>query len=158
MDELGRTLRDKLGRTAVQWSYLYGKLAEHFPEAWVEGFDAIIPSLTNHEKDRHVLAAAIQARAGLIVTYNSKDFRAADLAPWRVAAISPDAFLGDCLDENPSLVIAKLDLQAADCGRSTAELLDRLRLARVTGFVEKVMAESGSMHGRSIGAGQGWAS
>jgi len=30
--------------------------------------------MTNQEKDRHVLAAAVRARAEVIVTYNTKDF------------------------------------------------------------------------------------
>jgi predicted nucleic acid-binding protein len=45
-----------------------------FPETMVTGHETLIPCMTNEEKDRHVLAAAIVGRADLIVTSNVKDF------------------------------------------------------------------------------------
>lgn len=48
--------------------------------------------------DRHVLGAAIQARAALIVTENLKDFPPACLAAHEIEAISADDFLADCID------------------------------------------------------------
>jgi hypothetical protein len=36
IDEIVRTLQDKLGRTQEQTDYLVGELRAHFPDAWVE--------------------------------------------------------------------------------------------------------------------------
>ena len=113
-------------------------MTEAFPDASVAGFEHLIPSLTNQIKDRHVLAAAIAAGAAVIVTYNLKDFRPGDLQPWSIEAVSPDAFLTECLDGDPRAVTAKLGLQAADSGRRFPELLERLAKARVDGFVAAV--------------------
>src|SRR3974390_1649438 len=62
IDEVGRTLRDKLSRTPEQTAYLVNELRTYFPDAWVEpGYRELIPVMTNDEKDRHVLAAAVKA-------------------------------------------------------------------------------------------------
>lgn len=45
--------------------------------------------------DRHVVAAAIRARAQLIVTFNLKHFPAEELAAWDIEAKHPDDFLVD---------------------------------------------------------------
>jgi len=45
--------------------------------------------------DRHVLAAAIRARAQIIVTFNLSDFPTEVLADWDVEAKHPDDFLVD---------------------------------------------------------------
>lgn len=39
-----------------------------FPDARVTGHEPLIPAMTNHPKDRHVLAAAAHADAAVIVT------------------------------------------------------------------------------------------
>jgi len=46
-------------------------------------------------EDRHVVAAAIRARAQLIVTFNLKHFPADELAAWDIQAKHPDDFLID---------------------------------------------------------------
>src|SRR5574340_1378623 len=52
------------------------RILEGFPEALVEGYDDITTSMLNHEGDRHVLAAAVQAKANIIVTNNVNHFPA----------------------------------------------------------------------------------
>lgn len=64
------------------------------PDTLVTGYAAITDTLTLPDpNDRHVLAAAIHAKAGSIVTFNRKDFPAGTLARYGVRAISPDAFV-----------------------------------------------------------------
>lgn len=46
-------------------------------------------------EDRHVVAAAIRARAQLIVTFDMDDFAADELAAWDIEAKHPDDFLVD---------------------------------------------------------------
>ncbi|NJN13586.1 MAG: hypothetical protein HC815_39095 [Richelia sp. RM1_1_1] len=48
--------------------------------------------MTNDPGDRHVLAAAVVAKADIIVTSNLKDFREKDLVSWGVKAQSPSGF------------------------------------------------------------------
>ena len=60
----------------------------------VEGYDALIESIKlPDEDDRHVLAAAIHARAGVIVTFNLKDFPVKALRSYKIEAIHPDDFI-----------------------------------------------------------------
>ena len=66
----------------------------HAGEALVEGYESLIDKLVLPDPDdRHVLAAAIHAKADLIVTFNLRDFPASALQPYAVAAIHPDDFL-----------------------------------------------------------------
>lgn len=56
--------------------------------------------------DRHVVAAAVHAKADAIVTFNLKDFPASILAPLNLEAIHPDDFITYQLDLNAAAVIA----------------------------------------------------
>ena len=57
------------------------------------GYEGLIPSLTNDEKDRHVLAAAVHVQARRIITFNLKHFPERALAPYGITAQGPDEFL-----------------------------------------------------------------
>lgn len=60
----------------------------------VRGYEPLIAGFTAiNEKDRHVLAAAIQGGCSVIVTENLKDFPPAALAPHDIEAQHPDTFL-----------------------------------------------------------------
>jgi predicted nucleic acid-binding protein len=60
----------------------------------VEGYDDLIDSIKlPDEDDRHVLAAAIHAHAGIIVTFNLKDFPPKTLRQHKIEAIHPDDFV-----------------------------------------------------------------
>jgi predicted nucleic acid-binding protein len=83
-----------------------------FPEAMVEVPVALEQAMTNDPKDRHVLAAALTARADIIVTNNLKDFKENDLAPWNIIAQSPDEFLSDLLEECPDSIVDLLQQQS----------------------------------------------
>jgi len=54
------------------------------------GFEARLPEVRNHPKDRHVSAAALHAEASMIVTRNLTDF---EPPPEGVRVLSPDQFL-----------------------------------------------------------------
>src|SRR5229473_510634 len=74
MAEVSRNLQEKFGVTEEQAAYRESEIRKHFGEAWVEGYEDLIPSMTNHEKDRHVLAAAVRCGAETILTYNLENF------------------------------------------------------------------------------------
>jgi hypothetical protein len=67
------------------------------------------PSTSGRVQDglnRHVLAAAIKAKANLIVTINLKDFPVQTLAAWNLSAIHPDAFTTELLQADQAAVVA----------------------------------------------------
>lgn len=80
-------LGDRIDRTAAA-------MHRAMPDAPIRGYRRIVPSLHLPDPDdRHILAAAIVARAGTIVTFNIKDFPAEILAPYGIVAVHPDRFL-----------------------------------------------------------------
>jgi predicted nucleic acid-binding protein len=65
----------------------------------VTGYEPLIEGLSLPDPDdRHVLAAAIKAKAQLIVTNNLSDFPADALRAWDMAAKTPDEFVLDQAD------------------------------------------------------------
>jgi len=75
------------------------KMDTEFPDSLILGFGEIIPSLNLPDlKDRHVLAAAIHAKAPLIVTFNLTDFPESALASYGIKAISPDELVSRLID------------------------------------------------------------
>jgi len=72
MVEVSRTLQENFSLSAQKAMYRESEIRRHFPEAWIEDYENLIPAMTNHPKDRHVLAAAVRAGAKTILTYNIK--------------------------------------------------------------------------------------
>ena len=124
--ETPRTLESKLDWPGSLTAHFDAELRAHFSDAWVTGFDALMDRMTNDTKDRHVLAAAVQANAPLIVTFNLRHFRPEHLAPRGVLAIHPQSFLVEIYRQEPPFVLTKLRQQAGDRGRSLQHLLDIL--------------------------------
>jgi len=98
MTEVSRTLQESFGLTPEKAQYREGELRWYFPEAWVEGYEDLIPAMTNHEKDRHVLAVAVKTGAEIIVTYNLRDFPDSSLAPYSIIAQGLSSFLTNLHD------------------------------------------------------------
>lgn len=73
------------------------------PESLVTGHHEHIPALCLPDADdRHVLAAAIEARASAIITFNLRDFPSRALAPNGLRALHPDAFLVNLMRRDQS--------------------------------------------------------
>jgi predicted nucleic acid-binding protein len=141
MAEVRRTLGGQFGIAPRRIEHLESMLREHFPEAWVEGFEALIPAMTNDAKDRHVLAAAAQAKARLLVTYNVRHFPLSSTEPWRVSAVGPSLFLKGLYEDDPGAVVEVLREQVADIRRTFVEQL-RVLYRAVPGFVEVVCRDT----------------
>jgi predicted nucleic acid-binding protein len=96
----------------------------------VTGYEPLIEALKLPDpNDRHVLAAAIRARAQVIVTANLRDFPASELRQWDIEAKSPDEFIRDQISLDRAAVYAAVQ-QIADSWRnppgSVDDVLDRL--------------------------------
>lgn len=128
LSELKRNLELRWNLLAKKTSHLIGQLTEHFPEAMTEGYEDLIPLMTNDPKDRHVLAAAVKTAAPVIVTSNLKDFPRVSLRQWHVEAVHPDTFLIDLYSRDSDLVVSRLRDQASTIRRTLPELLNTLRL------------------------------
>ena len=76
------------------------------PGALVTGHEDRIEDLSLPDPgDRHVLAAAIHAGADCIVTFNVRDFPAAELETWGIEATRPDELARGLFDEMPDRII-----------------------------------------------------
>jgi hypothetical protein len=137
--ETTRTLELKLGWPNSLTAHFEKELRDHFSEAWIGGYEPLIPRMTNDEKDRHVVAAAVHGGAAIILTLNVRHFRPEHLAMWAVSALHPQSFLIEIFGQEQAVVMRKLEQQAADRGRSLGQLLDILN-ATVPDFVAFVSA------------------
>jgi predicted nucleic acid-binding protein len=80
----------------------------------VDNYAALISELTLPDPDdRHVLAAAIQGGANVIVTYNLKHVPHAALSVHEVTALHPDAFIIGLIKTDASLVYTAVREQRA---------------------------------------------
>ena len=88
-------------------------MRKHYPDASVTPSTLLIESMTNHEGDRHVLAAAVQARASILVTYNLSDFGSVDCDPHGVEVMDPGNFLAALYFTSPDDFVSSLVGQVA---------------------------------------------
>jgi predicted nucleic acid-binding protein len=81
-----------------------------FRDALVENYEFLIPSFADgpDPDDAHVIAAAKQCDAAVVVTSNLKHFPAAMLAPCRIHAVSPDEFIADAVDLDQERAVAAI--------------------------------------------------
>jgi len=128
LDEVKRTQTTKLKRTFPEAlaDYWRQEMTAAFPEAMIEGFEHLLPVLTINEKDRHVLAAAVQGGVSLIVTFNLKHFPETALKTWNVQALHPQDYLLTLYSMNPGVVLAKLADIATSHGQEIQDVLIHL--------------------------------
>lgn len=99
--------------THADLDWLFDQMATHFPEASVTGYEGLIDSMTNHARDRHVLAAAIVSGADVLVTDNVRHFPAESYAEQDLMVQTADAFLADQFHGHPELCIRNLEIMCA---------------------------------------------
>jgi len=100
------------------------------PKCLVQGYEAHIPELQlPDENDRHVLAAAIEADATVIVTFNISDFPRATLQKHGIRALLPDAFLEALFDNDAGRFLRGIQRHRASLKnppRTAAQYLESL--------------------------------
>lgn len=109
------------------------------PDCLVTGYEGLIETLDLPDpRDRHVVAAAIRCQAGVIVTFNLKDFPQPVLEQYGLQVQHPDQFLVHLIDLNRGTVAAAAKLQRAalkNPALSPREFLDTLLRQGLAGTV-----------------------
>ena len=82
--EVARNLEARRNLSTEKISHLLSQVNEHFPDATVTDYEKLIGHMTNHPKDRHVLAVAIKCGAQILVTSNLRDFPRESLSKWDI--------------------------------------------------------------------------
>jgi hypothetical protein len=112
------------------------------PEADVRGYQHRIASLVlPNTGDRHVLAAAIEAGASVLLTFNLADFPFASLEPYGVVARDPDDFLCDLHAADPEAVEAAVNLARENLtvtAPTMVEFMEALERQRLGRFVARM--------------------
>lgn len=142
LDEMARNLIANGAMPSAKAERIVRLMRTTFDSAEVDGtaVSRLEPAMTNHPKDRHVLAAAVAAHAEAVVTSNLKDFPAASCAPLGVEAVHPDEFLLALLGKAPDTVLGVLGEQVADLDRPPIRLDELLTMleAVVPAFADGV--------------------
>jgi predicted nucleic acid-binding protein len=148
LDEMSRNLVSNLGIGQDKSERRVQLMREAFDAAAVpaEAIEQLEPAMTNNEKDRHVLAAAVASGSQVVVTFNLRDFPDAACEPLGVETLHPDEFLMNLHDLDPVAVRAVVDLQAAELTTppmTVDEVLDTLETV-VPSFANAVRAQPAS--------------
>jgi predicted nucleic acid-binding protein len=142
MDEVTRNLIQKWDLEPEKARRREHEISRHYPEASVEGFEPLMAVMTNDQKDRHVLAAAVRSHCELIVTYNHRHFPAASVQRWDIEVQAPSTFLRGLYDLDAGLFVHKLHEQAQTIGIKLERLLQSLR-KNAPSFVQYFCEEQG---------------
>ncbi len=103
----------------------------------VPGYEPLIEALDLPDRDdRHVLAAAIKARAQVIVTNNLKDFPLTALEPWDMEAKSPDSFILEQVELSREAVYSAVQRIADSRENPPATFADVLAMLERDGLLE----------------------
>lgn len=111
----------------------------HTRDAVVENYEYLIDSLKlPDENDRHVLAAAVYAKASLIVTFNLRDFPADELSSHTVEAIHPNEFVKRLIENDADSVFLAAERQWKSLKNPPKPLVEFLDILASNGLVETV--------------------
>ncbi|SDM08586.1 PIN domain-containing protein [Lentzea albidocapillata subsp. violacea] len=142
LDEVFRNVRknrpgaadDLLDRTRVL-------MVRAVRDCLVDGYEPLIHTLDLPDPDdRHVLAAAIRARAQVIVTDNLKDFPEEILRQWDIEPVSADDFVSDQIGLDAKVVWSCVQQIANSWRNPPGTLGDVLASLERCGLVQSVAA------------------
>lgn len=143
---ISNLLRNRPDLTAAQLTRTRRLMEAAVPGAVVEDFEHRIPHLNlPDQNDRHVLAAAIETEADVLVTFNTKDFPAEIVAEHGIEVKDPDTFVLGMLVLRPEAVFAAARAQRANLRnppRSVEEYLADLSGGGLKRFAE-VLRQTG---------------
>lgn len=111
-----QTSRQSLERT-------HDLMNRNIPGVLVEGFEPLIETLQLPDaNDRHVLAAALQARCDVLVTFNLADFPASARQAPALDLQTPDEFLSALFAAAPQNVLGSLRFQRLNLTKPALEI------------------------------------
>ena len=113
-----------------------------FPNADVEGYEVVIPTLTLPDPDdRHVLAAALRFQADVIGTTNLKDFPVPYFRTFDVEVQHPDEFVSNLFDLNSAKALEAFRQQVARLMNppiTASPVLDNLRKSSLPATADRL--------------------
>ena len=138
----GSVLRSRPDLSSEQLKRTRALMNAAVPDCLVTGYEGLVEGLELPDRDdRHVLAAAVRCQAGVIVTFNMRDFPPESLARHGIDAQHPDDFVGHLHDLAPGAVCAAVRDQRESLQnppRSVRELLDTLLQLGLTSTVARL--------------------
>lgn len=142
-------LRDRSDLTLEKLERTRRLMDEHAGECLVSGHETHITSLVLPDpNDRHVLAAAIEAKSDGIITWNLSDFPADIVGQFGIEVQTPDQLVTHLLERNGSAVVAAMREHRAslkDPPKTPSEYLENLVKQGLTKSVEKLMPLLGEL-------------
>lgn len=130
LDEVSRNLINKKRKSKETAQSIENAIKNAFPNSLIEVRPELVEQMTNHPKDRHVVALAIEARASTILTYNIRDFEDKALIPWNIKTLRPDDFLVNLWHDNEDLhkELAQVLYDQADSLKKISSLRELLSI------------------------------
>ena len=103
LDEWEVNAVDKNAATETQIKRLREIMNKLHPDACIakERYEYLVESMTNHPKDKHVLAVAVASKSDVIVTNNLKHFPEKSISRYNIEAQTPDQFIRTQTSMNP---------------------------------------------------------
>jgi len=139
---IGGLLKQRRDLTKTQLERTRDLMNQAVPDCLVTAYESLIDGLRLPDPDdRHVLAAAIRCQAGVIVTYNVKDFPEEALTPYGIEAQHPDEFVSHLFDLDPGVVCTAVRDQREGLKNppfSADELLDEFLARELTETVAQL--------------------
>ena len=107
LDDCTRHLIEDNRATPENMRRMVSDMKELFPYATIPlaDYESLIPVMTNHPGDRHVLAAAVSRGVNVIVTNDLGDFPQHALEPYLIDAQAPDVFVQHVIDLEPTVFV-----------------------------------------------------
>lgn len=146
-DEWMRNLTANVPTLSIERLQATRRLMEQaLPQALVRNFHHHIEGINLPDSDdRHVVAAAIEAKASHILTWNLRDFPIKELRKHRLIRETPDGFLADIYDEAPELIIgtiANARRNLTKSGTSSQGFLDLLNNQGFTKLTKRLCSHT----------------
>lgn len=111
------------------------------PSARVEGYERHIAAIFLPDPDdQHVVAAAIEVEAEIIITFNLRDFPERDLASFGLKALHPDAFVLSLYEAHPDHVVQVMHTHRISLRRPSKSPEEYLAVLEKAGLIQTVAA------------------